>query len=78
MSSNSTELRETIVQFYNQLYLEKFSWRPKLDGLSFNSIGADEASWLERVFEESEVFEVVRVLNGDKTSSPNGFSVVFF
>jgi hypothetical protein len=43
----------------------QFSWRPKLDGLSFNSIGVVEVSWLERAF-ESGVFEVVRTLNGDK------------
>jgi hypothetical protein len=37
-----------------------------LDGLSFLSIDADERNWLERDFEESEVWEVVRDLNGDK------------
>jgi hypothetical protein len=42
------------VQFYNNLYSEQFSWWPKLDGLSFDSIGEVEANWLERVFEEGE------------------------
>lgn len=32
---------------------------------------------MERAFEESGVFEVVEALNGDKTSSPNGFSFGF-
>jgi hypothetical protein len=76
MSSDSTEIREHIVQFYKRLYSEQFSWRPKLDGLSFFSIDADERNWLERDFEENEVWEVVRDLNGDP--SPRGFSLAFF
>jgi hypothetical protein len=67
-----------IVQFYNQLCFEQFSLRPKLDVLSFNSIGVDMASWLERAFKESEVFEVVRTLNSDKAPGPDGFSMAFF
>jgi hypothetical protein len=55
LSSNFAEIREHIVQFYNQLYLEQFSWRPNLDGLAFTSIGDDEGCWLERDFEKSEV-----------------------
>jgi len=42
LSSNSTEMREHIAQFYNRLYLEQLSWRPNLDGLTFTSIGDDE------------------------------------
>jgi hypothetical protein len=49
-----------------------------LDGLSFNCIGEDEGSWLEREFEESEVNEVVRNLNGDNAVGPDGFSLDFF
>jgi hypothetical protein len=33
---------------------------------------------LERAFEESEVFEVVKALNGDKTTSLDYFALVFF
>lgn len=33
--------------------------------------------WLEG-FEENEVWEVVRDLNGEKASRPDGFSMVFF
>lgn len=55
ISSNSTEIKEHIVKFYNQLYSEHFSWRPKVDGLSFLSIAAKESKLLERDFEEQEV-----------------------
>jgi hypothetical protein len=37
-----------------------------LDSLHFNSIGDEEAIWKERAFEEREVFEIMRALNGDK------------
>jgi len=46
--------------------------------ISFQAIGEEEGSWLERDFEESEVFEVVKNLNGDKASRHDGFSLGFF
>jgi hypothetical protein len=33
---------------------------------------------MEKAFEESEVFEVVKALNGDKVPSPSCFSMAFF
>jgi hypothetical protein len=47
------------------MFSKQFSWQPKLDGLAFDSIDA-EASWLERLFEESEVLEVVKGMINDK------------
>jgi hypothetical protein len=49
-----------------------------LDGLPFHSIREDEAIWVEQAFEEREVFDVVRELNGDRAPRPNGFSMTFF
>jgi hypothetical protein len=46
--------------------------------LSFDSIVAAKASWLERLFEEEEVRGVVKAMNGDKALGPDGFSMVFF
>jgi hypothetical protein len=60
------------MQFYVRLFIEHFSWRPKLDGLAFHSSDDEEASWLERLFEETEVLEVVRGMNNEKASGPNG------
>jgi hypothetical protein len=54
ISTNRLEISEHIVQFYKNLYTEQFSWRPLLDGLSFDSIDEAKASWLERNFEEGE------------------------
>jgi hypothetical protein len=36
---NHFKIREHIGQFYNNLYTKHFSWRPKLDVFSFDSIG---------------------------------------
>ena len=44
MSSNYSKIKEHIVQFYNQLYSEQFTWRPKVDGLSFLLIDADKSN----------------------------------
>jgi radical SAM superfamily enzyme YgiQ (UPF0313 family) len=49
-----------------------------LVGLSFVSIGEDEAMWLERPFEEDEVFEVMKALNGYKAPGPGDFTMTFF
>jgi hypothetical protein len=37
------------------LFTEQFSWWLKLDGLAFDTIEEEEASWLEQLFEDSEV-----------------------
>jgi hypothetical protein len=49
-----------------------------VDGLFFLSIDAGESIWLEREFEEKEVWDVVRVMNGDKAPGPDGFTMAFF
>jgi hypothetical protein len=49
-----------------------------LDGLYFDSIGEVEAIWLERDFEERELLEVVKAMNGDKALSPDSYSMAFF
>jgi hypothetical protein len=48
-----------------------------VDGLSSLSIDANDSIWLEREFEEMEVWEI-RDLNGEKALGPNGFTMAFF
>jgi hypothetical protein len=78
MSKNPMEIKENIVPFYKKLYFEQCSWRPRGDVLSFLSIDVDESTWLQREFEEKEVWDVVRDLNGDKAPGPDGFTMAFF
>jgi hypothetical protein len=49
-----------------------------LDSLSFDSIGEFEPYWLERDFEEGDILEVVKAMNGDKASSLNNYFMAFF
>ena len=41
-------------------------------------ISGDNAVWLNRPFEEPEVFEVIQNFNGDKSPRPNGFPMALF
>ena len=49
-----------------------------LDGLDFSSISVEDATRLERPFEEEEIFNVVSNMKGDKSPGPNGFSMAFY
>ena len=51
---------------------------PFLDVLDFPRISGDNVDWLEKPFEESEVLEVIKEFNGDKSPRPDGFSMAFF
>jgi hypothetical protein len=78
VSSDQPTIRDSVVQFYESLFKEPYSWRPRLDDLDFDSIDAAEASSLELLFEEMEVLEVVKGMNRDKAPRLDGFSVAFF
>ena len=52
--------------------------RPALDDVDFFSISMEDASWLDRPFEEEEVFGVINDFNGYKAPGLNGFSMAFF
>jgi hypothetical protein len=54
ISPDQPVIRNHLVQYYESLLLELFIWRPKLDGLAFDSIDAEEAFWLEHPFEDRE------------------------
>jgi hypothetical protein len=64
--------------FLSESLYGRFYCRPLLDGLNFNVIQGEDASWLERPFEEDEVTLVVRNMNGDKSPGPDGFPMSFF
>ena len=68
----------TITQYYNCLYTEEVEWRPKLDGLEFSMIFAEDVAWLNKPFDEEEVARVVKGFNGDKALGPDGFPMAFF
>ncbi len=77
MSTDPNAISEAIVHFYNRMYTEDMSWRPKLDGLDFFMIPVKDATWLDRPFDEEEVEGVLRGFNGDKALVPDGFPMTF-
>lgn len=76
--SNQKEIRDHIVNYYENLLLEQFSWRPRLDTLTFNTIGPRVKAWLERPFDEMEVQKVLKSVVRDKAPSSDGFTMAFF
>ena len=77
-SSDPTAIADCISQFYRQLYFEDVAHRPVIDDVDFSSISVEDASWLDRPFEEEEVFGVINDFNGDNAPGPDGFSMAFF
>jgi hypothetical protein len=49
-----------------------------LDNLAFDSLDVEEASRFEEPFEEREVLEVVKGMDGDKTLGLDGLSMAFY
>jgi hypothetical protein len=49
-----------------------------MDNQVFSSIDEEEKVWLERDFEEMEVWEVVKGMDGDKARGQDGFTMAFF
>jgi hypothetical protein len=78
LSTDQDAIKSQITDFYQHLYTEDCVGRPLLDGLPFSSISTEEATWLERPFEEEEIFKVVISMNGDKALGLDGFPMAFF
>ena len=53
-------------------------WRPRLDNLEFDRLNVGEASSLEEPFEEKEVWQMIKGMDRDKASGPDGFTLAFF
>uniref|UniRef100_A0A2N9I5C4 Reverse transcriptase domain-containing protein n=1 Tax=Fagus sylvatica TaxID=28930 RepID=A0A2N9I5C4_FAGSY len=68
--------REHHIVGLEKLYLEDGHRRPYLDGVSFSTISAEEAAWLDRPFDEVEITNVVQGCDGDKAPGSNGLSAV--
>jgi hypothetical protein len=77
-SSDPACFGEHIVNYYESLFTEPLSWRPRLDNLEFDRLNGEEASSLEDPFEEREVREVIKGMDRDKAPGPDGFSMAFF
>lgn len=52
LCSKATEIYDYVLDYYENLLFEQEEWRPKLDGLSLDSLDSQDATWLERPFEK--------------------------
>jgi len=50
----------------------------RVDDLSFPSIDEEDRIWLEREFEEDEIWAIIPNFKGDKAPGLDGFSMAFF
>ena len=78
VSTNQDRIVDHIEQFFMNLYSEQQVQHPFSDILAFPRIYRDNVDWLEKPFEESEVLEVIKEFNGDKSPRPDGFLMAFF
>ena len=78
LSSNPAAVREHEVNYYESMFAESMSWRPRLGDLNFESLSAGEASSLEAPFLEKEVIDVIFGMDGNKAPGPDGFSLAYF
>ena len=72
------EIKEGVVNAFQNILLEKGDWRPSISGLSFSSLDSVQAGLLEDVFSVEEVQAAVFGLNGDKAPGPDEFTLAFW
>lgn len=67
-----------ILDFFRSLYTEGDWDRPSQDSLHFASIGEDIENWLEREFDEQEVWAMVFCSSCENAQGSDGCPVAFF
>ncbi|RVW39007.1 Exocyst complex component SEC8 [Vitis vinifera] len=72
------EVREEVVNAFQQLLLEEQGWRADIEGLHLHRLNFQEAENLEVPFSEEEIHSALLELNGDKATGPDGFTVAFW
>ena len=72
------EIKEGVVNAFQQQFSESSRWRADIGSLHFNQICLQEAEMLELPFTEGEVQAALMEMNGDKAPSPDGFSLFFW
>jgi hypothetical protein len=78
LTSDQDIICDHITQFYEHLFMENECRRPFLDGLHFSNLSLADAKTLDKPFEDSEIFNVVKNFRGDKALGPNRFSLAFY
>ncbi|RVW63481.1 Transposon TX1 uncharacterized 149 kDa protein [Vitis vinifera] len=72
------EVREGIVQNFQQLLTEEPSWRADIEGLHLPCLNSCVAEGLEVPFTVEEIHSALMDMNGDKAPGPDGFTGAFW
>ena len=72
------EIREGLMNAFQNLLTTSDGWRPSLPDLALNEIGIEEAARLEEIFSEEEIWAAIFSLNSEKASGPDGFPLAFW
>jgi len=72
-----TTVKEEIFRFFQQRYQEPELIRPKLNGVSFNSIDQQQNQMLVGCFSEDEIKRAVWECGSDKSPGPDGLNFKF-
>ena len=68
------EIKEDLVNAFQNLLSAPGGWRPPLPDLALN----EEAARLEEIFSEEEIWAAISGLNGGKAPGPDGFPLAFW
>ena len=72
------EVREGIVNAFQQQLSEEPGWRTDIEGLHLQRLNHSEAEALEMPFIEEEIHLTLLEMNEDKAPGPDGFTVAFW
>ena len=76
--SSDSDIRDQAVQFYESLYTKTETWQPFMDDLPFSVVRDMDRDLLDSWFEKEEILQVVKDLQSDKSTRPDGFTMAFF
>ena len=71
------EIKEGLVDAFQNLLSDPGGWHPTLTGISFNEIGNEEVAKLEEAFTKEEVWKAISCLNRDKAPGLDDFPLGF-
>lgn len=77
-SLNQEKIFDQVVNYYENILSEQFSWRLRLHGLSFEVLDSQAVESHKRSFKEIEVRGVLKSIASDKALGLAGFSMAFF
>ncbi|RVW22247.1 LINE-1 reverse transcriptase-like [Vitis vinifera] len=78
MLTEDQEVREGIVNAFQNLLSEEPGWRADIEGLQLKHLNPREAENLEVPFSEEEIHFALMEMRGDKAPGPDGFTVAFW